>query len=359
MSDTSGLPGEAPRPDDADARVIQNPPERTLASARSFLEQMLLLTDVPTEVSDAALDDLVRAARGASPAGEPEPSEEAAEAYYRDALADHLRPDEDIGDWGRNQVAHIRRRLALAYAVDFARSASPPSVGAPGGTPREPRTWEIDGTMRDTAEVPRLGEPSTAALSAAANELLVDVPDLEVHRLRAALRAAYAADFGALSPPGGTAPTRDDEGDPLPNEAGEWVVGEAGGEFTVSNGLRTYRTEHLGDAERLCGWLGAPGGTAREPSEADVEALANVIGSIYPDIPLKVPEYSSAMSCEWIAQRLAAKGVRALSPPGGTPAEDEEVICLCSTTLVGGGDPTDGCPLHGDEGTPAQEEKTR
>jgi hypothetical protein len=271
----------------------------------------------------------VRAARGASPAGPICPGGCPYELHAGHFIAEHP----------------VMPGVTLA--------------GAPGGTPREPRTWEIDGTMRDTAEVPRLGEPSTAALSAAANELLVDVPDLEVHRLRAALRAAYAVDFGALSPPGGTAPTRDDEGDPLPNEAGEWVVGEAGGEFTVSNGLRTYRTEHLGDAERLCGWLGAPGGTAREPSEADVEALANVIGSIYPDIPLKVPEYSSAMSCEWIAQRLAAKGVRALSPPGGTPAEDEEVICLCSTTLVGGGDPTDGCPLHGDEGTPAQEEKTR
>jgi hypothetical protein len=49
----------------------------------------------------------------------------------------------------------------------------------------------------------------------------------------------------------------------------------------------------------------------------------------------------------------------ALSPPGGTPAEPEDVICLCSTTLVGGGDPTDGCPLHGDEGTPVREEKAR
>jgi hypothetical protein len=49
---------------------------------------------------------------------------------------------------------------------------------------------------------------------------------------------------------------RDDEGDPTTAEAGEWVVDcVRDGEFTVSNGLRTYRTEYLGNAERLASWL--------------------------------------------------------------------------------------------------------
>jgi hypothetical protein len=57
-------------------------------------------------------------------------------------------------------------------------------------------------------------------------------------------------------PAGGRDPTRDEEGDPLPNEAGEWEVRcEREDEFTVSNGLRIYRTEYLGNAERLAGWL--------------------------------------------------------------------------------------------------------
>lgn len=56
----AGLPDpEAAGP----ATAAPSEPSEELAKARSVVEQMLLLTDVPTEVSDAALDDLVRAAR--------------------------------------------------------------------------------------------------------------------------------------------------------------------------------------------------------------------------------------------------------------------------------------------------------
>jgi hypothetical protein len=40
-----------------------------------------------------------------------------------------------------------------------------------------------------------------------------------------------------------------------PDEPWNWEVGSAGGEFTVSNGWRTFRTALLGDAERLRDWL--------------------------------------------------------------------------------------------------------
>jgi hypothetical protein len=131
----------------------------------------------------AEIDRLQRAAlRSAAPVAAPtEPSYAAAEAYFRATMAEHLGPDEDIGDWGRNQVAHLKRRLAIAYAVDFGRAA----VAAPGAgeAERTVRSWlnrsvQMEDELRD-------GEGSGYEHYAALRDaLIVEMTDALIGRLQ-------------------------------------------------------------------------------------------------------------------------------------------------------------------------------